>query len=168
MAGYCITPFWNQCGNQPSPHADSTSVAIPGNPDTTFSAGQTTYGTITESFHIQPTDTLGDAEALPDTTYITEAILDTTLKQGTQVNIRHTNWIYGRVKDFTQSLEWNIKERPCQEVKQIDTLYITKYENTRSFWDDRFIPYLGAGVLYNPATKAVDWGIQLGIGVRLN
>lgn len=170
MAGYCITPFWHNCNKESGTHPDSSVVVTPGIPDTTYDEGQSTQGVVSGQFHIHENDSIRNVETLHDSDFIYEPFetkLDTTLKQGTQVNLRHTTWIKGSIKNIASSLEWNIKERPCPEVSQTDTAYVT-YTTPTSFWDNRFIPYLGAGVIYNPATKAVDWGIQLGLGIRLN
>ena len=159
VAGYCITPFWDNCREKPNTNADSSVVVTPGIPDTVFIEGKTTYGIIQDTVYVVKNLNPGQFETN----------LDTTLEQGTKAHVRHTTWYWPDEEgvSFAKSLEWNITERPCQEITQIDTAYVTKY-TTPSFWDNRFIPYLGGGVIYNPATKAVDWGIQLGFGIRLN
>lgn len=161
MAGYSITPFWHNCGNTVSPNPDSTHVAIPGTPDTTYHPGETHQGIIRDTVYVAKEFNPGSFETT----------LDTTLKQGTQVNVRHTTWYWPEQEGigFAKSLEWNIKERPCSEIVRVDTVEITyPAPNKETFWDNRFIPYLGGGIIYNPVTKTGDWGIQLGFGIRLN
>lgn len=173
VAGYCITPFWVDSGTKPNADTDSSVVVTTGIPDTTYSEGETTQGTITTSIPWHATAAIGDTnihELPKDSTEIYEPLetkVDSTLKQGTEVHIRATAW--SRDKQASQVLEWNIKERPCSEVIRVDTIRITTTApNKQSFWDNRFVPTVGVYGVYNPFTKGVDYGIGVGIGIRLN
>jgi hypothetical protein len=126
VAGYCITPFWVNYQHGAITHSDSSVVATHGRPDTTYNQGQTTQGIVTGQFHIHENDSLRNDQATIAYQPV-ETKVDTILKQGTEAHIRATTWVEGKdVSNIAQSIEWNIKERPCEVITQVDTFTITK------------------------------------------
>ena len=99
---------------------DSTTVVVPGIPDTTLSRGQTYQGRVSDTVFVA---------TLPDIPVYVEVEVDTVLSGGTKVYIRGTTYLH-KVKDEEDKenllvvpiLEWNIQERPCVDISQIDTL----------------------------------------------
>ena len=91
-----------------------------------------------------------------ETKYIAQA--DTTFEDSSlSANVKFVSDIPLSNKSFFD-MRFKVRE------KTITNTVIQEKES--SFWDHRFIPYLGVGINYNG--KTADVGVQLGFGVRIN
>ena len=120
VVGLLIPSPFSSCPNIRIGAMDSTTVAVPGIPDTTISLGQTYQGRTSDTIFVA---------TLPDIPVYVEVEVDTVLAGGTKVYIRGTTYLHKVTKEDGQddlfvvpTIEWNVQERPCENVTVIDTV----------------------------------------------